>query len=141
MEDIPPPLTTMKAKNLELLEAKDFTLNFNKDIFQVKIGKDIEKKYIIIKISKISELVDVFYENKFNFDELVKFDKTFRAYDELDEIYFILVAFFNEKKVLINEVKNEEITLTIKILPITGKEKKVDIKLYKKELEKDSIIK
>ena len=97
MESISPPLISTKPKDIELQEAKDFTINFNKDTFQVKIGKDTEKKYIIIKISKTSELVDVFYENKFNFDELVNLDKKFRAYDELEEIYSVFL-FLRKKR-------------------------------------------
>ena len=59
----------------------------------------------------------------------------------MDEIFEILVTFFNEEKVLIKEVKDDLILLNLKISSLTGKEKIVEIKLIKKEMNQDSIIK
>ena len=133
--------TPKGGEESKLEDEKEFQLTKDKDIFEVKIGKEIEKKNIIIKASKISKIVDVFYENKFSFDELIKLDKTFRAYDELEEIFIVLITFFNDKKIIINEVKNDEMTLDLKLMLMTGKEKIVNIKLFKKEMKKESIIK
>ena len=142
MEDNSSTIQTPKGgEESKLEDEKEFQLAKDKDIFEVKIGKEIEKKNIIIKASKISKIVDVFYENKFSFDELIKLDKTFKVYDELEEIFIVLITFFNDKKIIINEVKNDEMTLGLKLMLMTGKEKIVNIKLFKKEMKKESIIK
>ena len=99
------------------------------------------KKKIIIHISKINELVDIFYENEFTFDDLLKLDKTFRICDELDEIFKNIITFFNEKKVIIKEVKDDSLILNLKLSSMTGKEKNVEMKLFKKEMNQDSIVK
>ena len=57
------------------------------------------KKKIIIHISKINELVDIFYENEFTFDDRLKLDKSLRICDELDEIVRNILTFFSEKNV------------------------------------------
>ena len=142
MEDIPQAITPKEEKDMKLIEEKEFQLNFNEDIFILKIGENMSKKNIIMKISNTTKLVDIFYEHYFDFDELVKLDKTFRLYDELEEIFSTLITCLNEKKIIIKEVKNDEIILGLKIImPMTGKEKIIDLKLNKKELEKDSVIK
>ena len=141
MEDIPQAITPKEEKDMKLIEEKEFQLNFNEDIFILKIGENMSKKNIIMKISNTTKLEDIFYEHYFDFDELVKLDKTFRSCDELEEIFSSLIACFNEKKIIIKEVKNDEIILGLKIIMPTGKEKIIDLKLNKKELEKDSIIK
>ena len=142
MEDIPQAITPKEEKDMKLIEEKEFQLNFNEDIFILKIGENMSKKNIIMKISNTTKLEDIFYEHYFDFDELVKLDRTFRLYDELEEIFSTLITCLNEKKIIIKEVKNDEIILGLKIImPMTGKEKIIDLKLNKKELEKDSIIK
>jgi len=142
MEDIPQAITPKEEKDMKLIEEKEFQLNFNEDIFILKIGENMSKKNIIMKISNTTKLEDIFYEHYFDFDELVKLDRTFRSYDELEEIFSSLITCLNEKKIIIKEVKNDEIILGLKIImPMTGKEKIIDLKLNKKELEKDSVIK
>ena len=141
MEDIPQAITPKEEKDMKLIEEKEFQLKFNEDIFILKIGENMSKKNIIMKISNTTKFEDIFYEHYFDFDELVKLDKTFRLYDELEEIFSTLITCLNEKKIIIKEVKNDEIILGLKIMSMTGKEKIIDLKLNKKELEKDSIIK
>ena len=141
MEDIPQAITPKEEKDMKLIEEKEFQLNFNEDIFILKIGENMSKKNIIMKISNTTKLEDIFYEHYFDFDELVKLDRTFRLYDELEEIFSTLITCLNEKKIIIKEVKNDEIILGLKIIMPTGKEKIIDLKLNKKELEKDSVIK
>ena len=87
----------------------------------------MNKTNIIFQILKISELNDRIYENKFAFDDLLKQDKAFKAYDELNEIYEIFLTFFNENKVVIKDVKDDSIIFHLKILILTGKGKIVEI--------------
>ena len=131
----------LEEQQLNIIDEKEYKLNTIEDSFQIKIAKNGSKNKIIIKISKINKLTDFYYENIFNFDELLNLDKMFRAYDELEEIFGVLISFFEEKKVKIKEVKEDTITLCLKILSMTGKEKIIEIKLYKKEMMKDCIIK
>jgi len=78
MECVPESITPKEEKKLKLVDAMEYKLDADKDIFQVKVGKNEKKNKIIIHISKINELVDIFYENEFTFDDLLKLDKTFR---------------------------------------------------------------
>ena len=134
MECVPESITPKEEKKLKLVDAMEYKLDADKDIFQVKVGKNEKKNKIIIHISKINELVDIFYENEFTFDDLLKLDKTFRICDELDEIFKNILVFFNEKKIIIKEVKDDSLILNLKLSSMTGKEKNVEIKLFKKEM-------
>ena len=98
MENISEAITAKEGKELEMKDFKEFKLSSEKDTFQIKIGKNLSKNTIIFHALKLNELVENFYENGFTFDELVKLDKTFRAYDELEEIFLILQIFSKNKK-------------------------------------------
>ena len=124
MECVPESITPKEEKKLKLVDAMEYKLDADKDIFQVKVGKNEKKNKIIIHISKINELVDIFYENEFTFDDLLKLDKTFRICDELDEIFKNIITFFNEKKVIIKEVKDDSLILNLKLSSMTGKKLK-----------------
>ena len=134
-------ITPKEIKESVMKDSKDYKINSEKDLFQVKIGKNESNNKIIFRVLKLNEIIENFYEQGFSFDELVKLDKTFRAYDEFEEIFQIILKFFEEKKVLIKEAKDDFIILGLKLTSITGKEKIVDIKLCKKEMEQDSLIK
>lgn len=77
----------------------------------------------------------------FSFNEIVNIDKTFRIYDELDEVYSVLITFWEEQKVQVIYIKDDTLTLGINIMSMIGQEKDVEIKLNKKEIGKDIIIK
>ena len=134
-------ITPKEVKESVMKDSKDYKINSEKDLFEVKIGKNESNNKIIFRALKLNELIENFYEQGFSFDELVKLDRTFRAYDELEEIFQIILKFFEEKKVLIKEAKVDSIILGLKLTSIIGKEKIVDIKLFKKEMEQDSLIK
>lgn len=38
-------------------------------------------------------MIAITYERMFSFNEIVNIDKTFRIYDELDEVYSVLITF------------------------------------------------
>ena len=59
----------------------------------------------------------------------------------MDKIFLILLNIFEVKKAEIKEVKDDSIFLGLKILSIIGKEKNVEIKLIKKEMNQDSLVK
>ena len=83
----------------------------------------------------------MFYENIFNLDNLVKLDRIFKAYDEIHEIFPVFITCLEEKKVALKEVNCDGLTLEIKLMSLTGKEKIINLKLYKKEIGQDSLIK
>jgi hypothetical protein len=139
MENVPEALTAKEGE--EMQDSKEYKINSEKDTFQVKIGKNKLKNKIIFRALKTNELVENFYEHNFSFEEIVQLDKTFRAYDELDEIFLILLNIFEDKKVEIKEVKDDSIVLVLKILSIIGMEKNVEIKLIKHEMNQDSLVK
>ena len=117
----------------------EYNLLKDKDTYQVQTGKN--ENQIIIKVSKVNELSDIFYQNIFTLEQFSKLDKSFRVYDEIKELYANLESFFKNGKVIINEIKNDSITLGIKIMSLTGEEKIVEILLNKKEAGQDSIVK
>ncbi len=92
-------------------------------------------------ISKTSEKADIFYENDFSFKDFLKLDKTFKICDKLDDIFKNLLILFNEKKIIIKEIKDDSMILNLKLFSMTGKEKIVEMKLFQKEMNQDSIIK
>ena len=84
MEDIPQAITPKEEKDMKLIEGKEFQLNFNEDIFILKIGENMSKKNIIMKISNNTKIENIIQQNYFDFDKLVKLDITFRYYYALN---------------------------------------------------------
>lgn len=60
---------------------------------------------------------------------------------KLEEIFSVLLACFEEKKIILKELNNSQLILEIKLMSLTGKEKNVDIKLFQKEMKQDSLVK
>ena len=143
MESAPKILITKEDKERQLKGVKEFKFNMtiDKDTFQLKLAETKDKNSIIIQVCKINQLSYIFYESILSFDDFIKLDKIFSEYDELDEILLMIVNCFQEKKILIKEVKDNELQLGIKIISIKGKEKIVDINLNKIEIKQNSIIK
>ena len=141
MESAPKILITKEDKEQQL-KGKEFKFNMEieKDTFQLKLAETKDKNSIIIQVCKINQLSYIFYESILSFDDFIKLDKIFSEYDELDEILLMIVNCFQEKKILIKEVKDNELQLGIKIISIKGKEKIVDINLNKIEIKQNSII-
>ena len=86
-------------------------------------------------------MADSFYEKDFSFKDFLNLDKTFRICDKLDDVFKNLLTLFNEKKVIIKEIKHDSLILNLKLSSMTGKEKNVEMKLFQKEMNQDSIIK
>ena len=143
MESAPKILITKEDKERQLKGVKEFKFNMtiDKDTFQLKLAETKDNNSIIIQVCKINQLSYIFYESILSFDDFIKLDKIFSEYDELDEILLMIVNCFQEKKILIKEVKDNELQLGIKIISIKGKEKIVDINLNKIEIKQNSIIK
>lgn len=54
----------------------------------------------------------------YKFDELVKLDKSLKAFETLREIYESIIDFFTQKTVGVKEVWKNEINLEIKTISI-----------------------
>ena len=93
MEDAKKALTAKEGIELDLKEHKEFKLFLNNDIFKLKIAKTNGKKEIIFQISKANQMIAIIYERMFSFNEIVNIDKTFRIYEEFEEIYSVLITF------------------------------------------------
>ena len=74
-------------------------------------------------------------------NDLVKLNKIFLLYEKIDDAFDFINGLFNENKIYLKEILNNEILFCVLqfYLP-NGKTQEAIIKLFKKDLNKDSII-
>jgi len=119
-----------------------YTLEYNSLKFYIKVEYD-ERKNDIIEISVEKERVTDgnFYNIKKIFMEFTE-EKLFRFCDNLKEIYNLILKLINEKLVLIKEINDNFLILSLKMF-VSGSENPIiaDIKLLKKKYDQDILIK
>ena len=94
--------------------------------YSVSVNK-IEQ-YIIIEINQVDSL-NIYYKIKLNLNEFYQLSKSFKMYDNLDEIYNSLINIFISKKVSILK-KDKIISKILKVSLMDGKEQEINIGLY-----------
>ena len=118
---------------------KVFKLYLKKDLYKVTISNNGEA--ITFNAMKTNKMDDIFYESTYKFEELVKLEKSLRAYDTISEVFGAMVDFFDQKQVIVKEVTQNTINFEIKTTTITKKEISIIITLTKKDIDKDCVIK
>ena len=99
----------------KFMKSKEFKLLYQNKSFKITIGLTSNKQYIYIQINEHDNAL-YYFEIKLNFNELQKFDKIFKACEDLEEAYESVILIFNNGKTLIKEINRNKLTISIFIL-------------------------
>ena len=125
-----------EIKNLELIEKKEFQIQYKDVIFDIVLSKTINEKYLVFQCFQRDNKYNIF-EAYINFDDLLKLNKAFKICESIDDAYKIIYNKFNEKKVFIQETKDFTIIILYFSITniITGEEQKIEIEIKNKNKE------
>ena len=119
------------------IKSKEYTLKTENRTFQIKLYLSSD---ITIEANELDKVKGIFYSGKFSLDELVKFSKGFKICEDIKEAYDAIVQIFENKKALINDIKDNEISIIIKVDLLGGKVQDVTLTLNKKKMNDNAII-
>ena len=108
--EAPKPTSTPEEKNL--ISKKEYKFSINENDYLVQIGTTSEQ--LIINVRQLSSASKTFYEGAFTLDQLQKLSKSFRYYDNTNELISNIYEIFEAKKYSINS-ENNNMQLTVKI--------------------------
>ena len=128
--------------NLETIkDIHEFNLRFNDLSFIIKLGLNMPKNYFFISSTLNKEFSIIEYNKLFFLVDLINKNKQFKIYENIKEVYNLMIELFEKEKITIKEYKeNELIKLEIKLSSLSGDEQIVDVDIFKTEINKDRII-
>jgi len=128
MEQIPPPIISSKVEEQKPLESKIFNMKSDKNnIFEIIIFKT--NKYIILKAKKLKADISNIYYSK-NDIEIIKKNKYFLMFDNLNDIYDEIINLMNKNNPNIKEDSNKLlISIPLSIIKI----KEIILEINEKE--------
>ena len=118
-------------------KSKEYTLKTENRLFKIKIYLSSD---ITIEANELDKIKGIFYSSTFSLSALVKLSRGFRICEDIKEAYDIIDQILEKQKASINNIKENEISLIIKVDLPGGKVQDVSLTLYKKEMNKDVII-
>ena len=126
-------------KNLELIEKKEFQIEYKDIKYDIFISKSANKKYLVFQCYQRNNKYNIF-EACLNFDDLIKLNKAFKVCESIDDAYKIILNKFNEKKVYIQDTIDFKIKIIYFTLTniISGEEQKIEIEI--KNSNKNNLI-
>ena len=119
------------------IKYKEYTLKTEDRTFQIKLYLSSD---ITIEANELNKIKGIFYSGKFSLDELVKLSRGFKICEDIKEAYDAIVQIFENKKALINDIKDNEISIIIKVDLLGGKVQDVTLTLNKKKMNDNAII-
>ena len=128
MEQIPPPIISPKVVEQKPLESKIFNIKSDKNnIFEIIVSKST--KYIILQAKKLKTDISNIYYSK-NDIEIIKKNKFFILFDNLNEIYDEIINLMNKNNPNLIEYSNK---LLISIPLSITKIKEIILEINEKE--------
>ena len=119
------------------IKYKEYTLKTEDRTFQIKLYLSSD---ITIEANELNKIKGIFYSGKFSLDELVKLSRGFKICEDIKEAYDAILQIFENKKALINDIKDNEISIIIKVDLLGGKVQDVTLTLNKKKMNDNAII-
>ena len=139
MEPALPAITPIgEDDSIDDSSIKEFKYSKNNNNFSVKIGKTSGNKIIII-IKSLLLVKENYYQNIFSLEELQKFNKNFRCFDNIDEALSGLIEIFETNKYELISKENDKMFLLLKIPKFGKGEETVLIEIKKNSLSLKNI--
>jgi DNA repair exonuclease SbcCD ATPase subunit len=125
--------------NKELKGISEFKFIYKNKTYSTLISLSTDKKYLNI-IAKEENILNFYYESKMKFEELKKFDKIFRACDDMEDSLKSMIAIFKSGNNSIKEITNDKLTLSINIRQLDGTFKTTSLDLFRRNQDKDTLV-
>lgn len=119
---------------------KEFQLSINKRNFLIQISKPFDTEKLYINPKELSSISIIYYEEYFSLEQLKNINKSFRYFDDIEEVVLNIYQIFEQKNA---SIKIEENYLCIIInvnKGLVGNEK-ISLKLVPKSLSLENICK
>ena len=119
-----------KNLNVELIEKKEFQIDYNNKKYDIILSKTINKEYIVFQCCERDNKYNI-YETRLNFDDLIRINKAFKICESIDDAYKIIFNKFNENKIFLQETIDYKVKILYFSLAniITGEEQKIEIEI------------
>ena len=133
------PNLDKENKNIELIEKKEFQIDFKNTKYDIILSKTIDKQFLVLQCYERDNKYNIL-EARLTFDDLIKINKSFKICESIDDVYKLIYNKFNENKIFIQETKDYKIKILYFSLKniITGEEQKIEIEI--KNDRKDSFL-
>ena len=129
---------SQKKENNDSAIQNIFIFEENNNIYEFTLKLNNDKINIEIK-SKPKDEEERSYINSFNFEELKKIHKFFLIYNNINEAFNYIKKIFEEKKVSIQSINDDEILINLKI-ELIKEEEIINIKLLRKEGSQNDLL-
>ena len=118
-------------------KSKEYILKTENRAFKIKI---LLSSNITIEANELDKIKGIFYSSLFPLEALIKLSRGFKICEDINEAYDIIEQIFENKKSIISNINENEISITIKVDLPGGKVKEVSLTLNKKEMNKNALI-
>ena len=129
-----------EAPAVKLSDDQPFNTNYilNSITYEIKVTKD--KNNLLIEVMNKSELENSIYLFDNSFSNIIKLDKYFMLFENIEEIKNNIVDILKSSENYAIKIENEK-ELKLKLKPIIGtKIKNIEFSLTKKEIKSDNLI-
>ena len=139
------PITPMKPSEFnddeeqKIKDANTFNIELNNEKYKLDFGKSENDKKIIFKISKDCNIISDYFILILKEEDFQNLNPIFKIYQNIDEIYSLLIDILNDKKYSLTE-KNKSLVLTMKFNIYKGKEIDIEFNLREKKAKKEDMI-
>ncbi len=98
------PQKKEELKNLELIDKKEFKIEYKKIIYDIILSKTNDKEFLVFQCYQRNNKYNSF-EARLNFIDLIKLSKAFKVCESIDDAYIIILNKFQNENVFIQEPK------------------------------------
>jgi len=92
----------------KIANSMEFKINYKEKNYVFKIYIKETKKYLYLEVKIENDMIS-YYGYKFEFNDLMFFDKIFKTCDNIEQAYDIMISNFNEDKNIIKDVKENKL--------------------------------
>ena len=132
MEDAPTPLKKINESQKEIIEKKEYSLNFFDEKYTLLMERDLY--YIYFKLYKSNEISLYFYKNKLNLDNIINnLLLNPNIYNNIEKVFKFIDDNYSNNKIFLN-INYNIVDLIIKITK-DSKEYETQIQLLKSDLD------
>lgn len=141
MEAAKPILSISTPMNSEekMIDIKTYNIEITNKKYILEFAKSENNKKIIFKITKNHNVINNYFLLILDEEEFQNLNPIFKIYQNIKEIYSLLIDILNDKKYNLIE-KEKEITLIMKFNIYKGKEIDIEFNLKEKIIKKEDMI-
>ena len=119
---------------------KEFQLSINKRDFLIQISKPSDTEKLYINVKELSSISNIYYEEYFTLEQLKKLNKSFRYFDNIEEVVLNIYQIFEQKNASI-KIEDNYLCIIINVNKGLVGNENISLKLVPKSLSLENICK